>query len=194
MPNVVDSTLFNIGREKYDRFSFIHVSNMVRLKNVDGMLEAFAAFLHRTHKDAQFILVGDQDDTYHRKAAELGLLNRSVFFRGEISYREVAEEMSRCHCFVIFSDSETFSCVTAEALCTGLPVIASRAGAIPELVEETSGILVDPRDTGGLSAAMEQICVEYQRFDTHGISGKAREKFNYSAVSEEFNNYYERES
>jgi glycosyltransferase involved in cell wall biosynthesis len=192
IPNVVDSTLFTPRQEKYDRFSFIHVSNMAGLKNVGFMLEAFASFLTESGADAQFILIGDRDDTYRKKATELGLFNRSVFFRGEISYREVAEEMSRCHCFVIFSDTETFSCVTAEALCSGLPVIAARAGALPELVDENSGILVNPRDKMGLKSAMDEVFREFNRFDRNLISANAREKFNYSAVASQFNSHYEK--
>ena len=192
IPNVVDSTLFVPKQEKYERFSFIHVSNMVGLKNVDIMLEAFAGFLNRTGADAQFILAGDRDDTYRKMASDQGLFNRSVFFRGEISYREVAEEMGRCHCFVIFSDTETFSCVTAEALCTGLPVIASRSGALPELVDENSGVLVPPRDKEALIVAMEKVFREYKRFDVNSISALAREKFNYSAVAAMFNSHYEK--
>ena len=192
IPNVVDSTLFTPRQEKYDRFSFIHVSNMAGLKNVGYMLEAFASFLSESGADAQFILIGDRDDTYRKKATELGLFNRSVFFRGEISYREVAEEMGRCHCFVIFSDTETFSCVTAEAMCSGLPVIASRAGALPELVDENSGILVNNRDKKGLKSAMDEVFREFHRFDRNLISANAREKFNYSTVASQFNSHYEK--
>ena len=194
IPNVVDSTLFTPRTEKYGRFSFIHVSNMVPLKNVDVILEAFVEFIRETGEDVQLIMIGDRDDKYRKKAAELGVFNRSVFFRGEISYREVAEEMSRCHCFVMFSDTETFSCVTAEALCSGLPVIASRAGALPELVDEKSGILVPAKDQKALRSAMEQVFREFRQFDTNLISANAREKFNYSTVAALFNSYYEKGS
>jgi len=102
--------------------------------------------------------------------------------------------MSRCHCFVVFSDTETFSCVTAEALCTGLPVIASRAGALPELVDEKNGILVPAKDKKALRSAMEQVFREFRQFDANQISTNAREKFNYSTVAALFNSHYEKEA
>jgi glycosyltransferase involved in cell wall biosynthesis len=112
IPNVVDTSLFFPKDEKYSKFTFIHVSNMVKLKNVDIILKAFANASKATDQEMQLIMIGNRNDEYSKMASELELLNRSVFFIGEIPYSEVAEEMKRSHCLVLFSDSETFSCVS----------------------------------------------------------------------------------
>ncbi|MFL5809750.1 MAG: glycosyltransferase, partial [Flavisolibacter sp.] len=157
LPNVVDTTLFYHKEEKYSRFSFIHVSNMVPVKNVTLILQAFQIFKQANlDADVQLIMIGNRDDEYVDLAKNMGLLNTSVYFRGEVAYSEVAEEMRRCHCMVLFSDSETFSCVTAEALCCGLPVIASNVGALPELIKPSNGVLVPVNDTKALTVAMLQ--------------------------------------
>ena len=189
LPNVVDTALFYPKNEKYSRFSFIHVSNMVPLKNAGKILQAFAE-LHNKHPEAQLIMVGNRDDQYVKEAGALGLLNQSVFFRGEISYVDVAEEMRRCHCMVLFSDSETFSCVTAEALCSGLPVIASGVGALPELISGENGKLVTAGDVFELAKAMEEVLEHYHDYDARKISAAASARYSYTAVSQAFADLY----
>ncbi|MFL5787583.1 MAG: glycosyltransferase [Flavisolibacter sp.] len=191
LPNVVDTTLFHYSESKYSKFTFIHVSNMVPLKNVNLILDAFS-YLIQNHNDvnAQFIFIGNANDQYIKYADSLGLLNKTVFFKGEVLYNEVAEEMKKSHALIIYSDIETFSCVTAEALCCGLPVIASSVGALPELINETNGVLVAPKDKLALVHAMKAIYTNYSSYNGKNISFAASAMYSYSTISEEFKELY----
>lgn len=189
--NVVDTTLFFPKKEKYSRFTFIHVSNMVPLKNVDTILMAFRDAYHATGQEMQLIMIGNRNNEYIKLADELGLLNNSVFFKGETKYSEVAEEMKRSHCFVLFSDSETFSCVTAEALCTGLPVISSDVGALPELIHAGNGTLVSIKNKEALAIAMAEMVSKYPSYDHKRISEDASKKFSYSTIAQSFYDLYQ---
>jgi len=189
IPNVVDTTLFFHKEAKYSRFTFLHVSNMAPLKNVRGILDAFKEVFDRT-EEAQLILIGNRSDEYVRYADRIGLLNSSVFFRGEISYREVAEEMQRSHCFVLNSVMENSPCVMGEALCCGLPVITSNVGGIPELVNKTNSILIPADNSIALSKAMGEMMSSYSLFNQDQISDEASKKFSYSAIAEAFDSFY----
>jgi glycosyltransferase involved in cell wall biosynthesis len=192
VPNVVDTTLFHLKEDQFDRFSFLHVSNMVPLKNAGIILKAFQEFIRQNESsDAQLLMIGNRDDQLPRQAEAMGLLHQRVFFSGEIPYTAVAEEMRRAHCLVLFSDSETFSCVTAEALCCGLPVLASEVGALPELIGEGQGILVPRSNEASLVAAMTRVWQDYKSFDRHRISREATARYSYSAVSQEFARLYQ---
>lgn len=190
IPNVVDTSLFFPKEEKYSKFTFIHVSNMVELKNVDSILKAFKNVINTSGEAVQLIMIGNRNDDYVALAEQFGLLNTSVFFRGEINYPEVAEEMKRSHCLVLFSDSETFSCVTAESLSCGMPVISSGVGALPELVNATNGMLVPIKDEEALAIAMTKMMDKYQFYNHIKISGEASKKFSYSAISRKFDDLY----
>jgi glycosyltransferase involved in cell wall biosynthesis len=98
--------------------------------------------------------------------------------------------MHRSHCFVLPSDSETFSCVTAEALCSGLPVIASEAGALPELVNGSNGVLVPVRDQKALADAMVLVWKEYGKFDREHMARAASQQYGYSEIAARFRALY----
>jgi glycosyltransferase involved in cell wall biosynthesis len=191
IPNVVDTTLFFPKGEKYANFTFIHVSNMVKLKNAEIILKAFKSARDASEKKMQLVMIGNRNNEYLRLADELGLLNVSVFFKGEINYADVAEETKRSHCLVLFSDSETFSCVTAESLCCGNPVISSNVGALPELINATNGILVPVKNENALSIAMVEMTEKYSAFNPKQIAEDATKKFSYSAIAEKFNDLYQ---
>jgi glycosyltransferase involved in cell wall biosynthesis len=60
--------------------------------------------------------------------------------------------------------TEGYPGVVLEAYAAGLPVIATTCGAIPEIVDETSGILLDPGDVDGLEGAMKRLVEDPQLY------------------------------
>lgn len=191
IPNVVDTSLFFYKEGKYSKFTFIHVSNMVALKNVKGILDAFKILLQQTNADTQLILIGNRNHEYVKYAENLGMLNTFVFFRGEISYKEVAEEMQRSHCLVLNSVMENSPCVIGEALCCGLPVVATHVGGIPELLDESNSILIPSENIEALVIAMNTVRMNYFFFDQKQIANESAKKFGYGAVSKKFDELYD---
>lgn len=187
IPNAVDTSLFFQGKEKHSKFTFLHVSNMVPLKDVKGIIQAFYMLVNKKGAtDVQLIMVGNRGETHKKIARDYGLLGGSVFFKGEVPYEEVAEEMRKAHCFVLNSHIENSPCVIGEALCCGLPVISTNVGGVPEMVDSTNGILIPAKDPMALVTAMERMIVEYHTYDHKGMSTKASERYNYLSVSQMF--------
>ena len=67
---------------------------------------------------------------------------------------ELAETIASCDALVHAGCSETFGLVIIEALACGIPVVGANAGAVPEHVDETVGMLAPPNDTPGMAAAI----------------------------------------
>ena len=82
-----------------------------------------------------------------------------------IAHEEVAQKMKKASCFVLFSDMETQGIVLLEAFSSGIPVIATNVGGIPEIVENNRGILVDKSDENALFEAMENILLNKISFE-----------------------------
>jgi glycosyltransferase involved in cell wall biosynthesis len=189
IPNVVNTDLFFFDESENKKFRFIHVSNMVPLKNTDIILQA-AYILYKASYIFELIMIGNKDSTYTAYAGKLGLRSDVVTFKGEIPYSDVALELQRSSSFIINSKTETFCCAAAEALCCGLPVIASNAGALPELINSTNGILINPGMVDELAGAMKKMIDNYSVFDRKKIAEDAKSKFNYSVVGKKFDEVY----
>jgi glycosyltransferase involved in cell wall biosynthesis len=189
VPNVVNADLFYFEEKMNKKFRFIHVSNMVPLKNVESLLQA-AYQLYKSGCSFEFILIGNKDNTYPAYAEKLGLPVDAVKFLGEIPYKNVADELQKSNSFVINCKTETFCCAAAEALCCGLPVIAAGAGALPELVNDENGILIKTDKIEELTEAMRKMIDNYTAFNRKKIAEDAKSKFNYSIVGKKFDDVY----
>ena len=91
--------------------------------------------------------------------ARHGLTDR-VTLVGERPSRELPAEYQTADCFVLPSFHEGYGMAFAEVLSHGLPVVATRAGAVPSTVPESAGLLVPPGDVGALAAALRRIIAE----------------------------------
>jgi glycosyltransferase involved in cell wall biosynthesis len=97
------------------------------------------------------------DEVEQRKFARLCAANPdAITYRGEVS-GEVKEQLlndSTCLCFPSVYPHEGMPLVILEALAHGLPVVATRWRAIPDIVPAAAGVLVEPGDATGLSQAL----------------------------------------
>jgi glycosyltransferase involved in cell wall biosynthesis len=114
-----------------------------------------------------------------------------VTLTGEISYADVSQQMKMASAFVLFSRYENLPCVIIEALCCGLPVIATDVGGINELINMKNGILVRSENEEELVRAMDLMIDEYKNFDRDQISSDASERFNYSTIGKQFHDLYQ---
>ena len=189
IPNVTDTTIFYYKDRKTEVFRFIHVSNMVPLKNAEGILMAFRLLLQE-NRNVELVMVGDTNASIRNFAHELGLTGPQVLFRGEVPYFEVAREIQGADCLVLFSNMENSPCVIGEALCCGIPVIATNVGGIPELVNEENSILVEPKVEKALIAAMQQMITRSSEFNHKRIAEQAHGKFSYPVAGKKFDEIY----
>jgi glycosyltransferase involved in cell wall biosynthesis len=89
-------------------------------------------------------------------AQELGV-GDEVVFAGQLGPEKV-DYYAACDIFVFHSMFETFGQVLAEAMMCGKPIVTSRAGAIPEVVDDgVTGLLVEPEDAGAFASAILQL-------------------------------------
>jgi glycosyltransferase involved in cell wall biosynthesis len=191
VPNVVDTTLFHVlPRAEKKPFTFVHVSNMVPLKNTAGILRSYRKFLE-SGSDAVLVMIGNRDNSLEDLAKTMDFPDGTLEIRGEIAYQEVAKEMQAADCLILFSDIENAPCVISEAHCCGLPVIATNTGGIPELVNAANGVLIQPRDEMDLTNAMGEMIKTYARFDRSKIAADAQSLYSYAAVAKQFATLYE---
>lgn len=135
------------------------VANFSPAKGHGVLLEAFAA-LRAAHPAAMLLLLGEGERRrdLEARARVLGL-GGTVRFAGHVP--EARRLLGSCDLVVVPSLSEGFGRAAVEAMAEGAPVVATRAGGLPEVVEDgVSGLLVPPGDAAALAAAMARVLVE----------------------------------
>nr|WP_315990577.1 glycosyltransferase [Desulforamulus aquiferis] len=110
----------------------IHISNFRPLKRVSDVLDIFSII--RSKRTAKLAMIGDGPEMpmAQKKAAQLGLLDDTYFLGRQDS---VASILAASDVMLFPSCCESFGLAALEALSCGVPVIATNAGGIPEVIE-----------------------------------------------------------
>ncbi len=142
-------------------------------KNLHRLLEAFAALSDRA---VQLVLVGPHDQRYTPRlkvhARELGIGSRCRWIPW-VSDAERLILLNRCMALVIPSLWEGFGLPALEAMACATPVVAARAGALPEVVGDAA-LLADPCAVPELRAALEELLGSSQLRNTLAARGPKR--------------------
>ncbi len=149
-PGGVDADLFNPSRRcahMRDRLTngnpesslLLYVGRLSAEKDVESLRPVLQAF-----PQTRLALVGDGP---HRKALEHRFAGLPVVFTGFLRGEELAQAFASSDIFMMPSRTETLGLVVLEAMSSGLPVVAVRAGGIPDMIEHcVSGYLFDTED------------------------------------------------
>jgi glycosyltransferase involved in cell wall biosynthesis len=151
------------------------VARMYPRKRIVDLLEA-AARIRAGIPGARFRIVGrgPEWESVVRRHADLGL-GETVTLLGDVSREALATEYVGADLFCLPSVQEGFGIVFLEAMAAGLPVVACRAAAIPEVVEDgVTGTLVAPRDPAALATAMQGLLENPERRRAMSEAGRRR--------------------
>lgn len=125
-------------------------------KGVDLVLEASKAFLAQDEQ-AHLVLAGKDVESWQMRTAALPNADR-IHFLGEVDDMSREKLLAAAYCVVFPSRYESFGLVPLEAFVHGTPVIAARAGAIPEVVRDgVSGLLFDRDSVSKLAERVVEI-------------------------------------
>ena len=154
-----------------------------RIKNHLGLLDLFGRLLERfpaPQFDLRLAIVGDGPllETLRERVASTGWADR-VYLPG--ARTDVAELLRGFSIFVLPSLSEATPVVILEAMATGLPVVASRVGGVPQLVlEGQTGLLADPSDPDAFVDALSTYIRDPELRRAHGAAGRKHVQAGYS--------------
>lgn len=188
--NVVDTNVFfKKPSHSTNEYWFAHASLMDPNKNPDGILRAFAN-AKKLNPNIYLRMVGSAPASAIRLSEQLGLTG-SVRFTGMLPQPEVAGQLHESDAFILFSHYENMPCSIEEALCCGLPVIATNVGGIPEIIDASNGILISPEDEEALTDAMLNMAGGKLTFNRDTIAAKAADSFSYDVIGKEIAALYD---
>jgi len=198
IPNFVDPEVYD--RSRYDRTIateldggrkvLMHVSNFRAVKRVQDVVAVFA----RVNEEipSVLVMVGDGPDRVRaeREARDLGV-ERSVHFLGKLE--SVAPLLAGADLFLLPSATESFGLSALEALASGVPVIGSNTGGLPEVVRPgETGALCPVGDVEAMAEAAKAILRDEARWRamSEASAADARERFALDEVVARYERFY----
>jgi glycosyltransferase involved in cell wall biosynthesis len=154
------------------------IGRLTAQKDHATLLRAFAR-THGEHPDAVLVIlgIGPLEDETRALVSQLGL-DGAVVLPGRL---EIRDWLERADIFVHTSRWEGFGMVLLEAMLAGLPIVATRVSAVPEVVaDNVTGILVAPGDVAGLSAALSLLLRDPEQAAAFGRAGLERARTEFS--------------
>ncbi len=175
--NFIDTRVFQPPeRNEFPRdgqqWQVIHISNFRPVKRIQDIILAFSAIAQCL--PCHLTLVGDGPERAAAQETVTALgLSEKVSFPGKI--QEVEEPLAQSDILMCVSESESFGMSIAEAMATGIPVIASRVGGIPEvMVDGETGVLVPVGDIDRMAEALLGLMTQPGRVQELGGAGRRR--------------------
>jgi N-acetyl-alpha-D-glucosaminyl L-malate synthase BshA len=199
IPNFIDPAVYDRGRyapqldeQARGRKVLLHVSNFRPVKRVRDVVAVYARVAREI--PSVLVMVGDGPDRVdaEQEAIRLGV-SGDVFFLGKLD--AVAPLLASADLFLLPTQSESFGLSALEALATGVPVIGTRAGGLPEVVRDgETGALCAVGDVDGMAGAAIALLGSPTRWDAASAiaAADARTRFAMDDVVERYERFYAR--
>lgn len=175
-----------------DEKLLIHVSNFRSVKNPEDVIRIFVEV--RKQLKCKLLLLGSGEgiDSIRSMVRDLNL-SREVFFLGV--NRDIAPYVASSDLLLLPSSQESFGLVALEAMMYGVPVIATRVGGLPEVIDDgKSGFLSSPGDVAEMAKNAVKLLSDpllYRKFSAHAIK-RAEEKFCVAKILPQYVDFYKK--
>src|SRR5687768_4398385 len=197
--NFIDPAIYDrakypqLLREQLDgsRRVIMHVSNFRSVKRVRDIVRIYAEV--RRSIPSVLVMVGDGPDRVDAEAEARTLgIDRDVHFLGKLDV--VAPLLAGADLFLLPSQNESFGLSALEALASGVPVVATRAGGLVEVVREgETGFLCEVGDVDGMARAAVSVLTDSAAWSRMSIAGQhdARSRFSRAEIVTHYERLYE---
>ncbi len=175
---------------KDDEFIITHISNMREVKQIPDVIKIF--YNIQKELPAKLMLVGEgpEKEGAEMLVEDLGISDKVVFFGN-------SNEIDRILCFsdlfLLPSQTESFGLAALEAMASGVPVISTNTGGLPEVnIDGYSGYLSDVNAVADMSANAIKILKDADTLKTFKVNAKAQsKKFDIHAIVPQYEAIYE---
>lgn len=147
-----------VGESPWHRPYIFAFGRLEKIKGYDMLIEAYSILKQKDEYDLLIAGDGSQKEALTLQIKELGLKGKAHLI-GRKNPDEIVQFASNSELNVIPSLRESFGIVALEAIASGRPVVATRAGGIPEIMSERYGVLVAPTEAGladGIKLVLEK--------------------------------------
>lgn len=160
VPNAVDPDRFNPEYD-HDPTRFTFVSSLIRRKGVRQLIDALERLAAEESRDLEVSIAGS--GPLKTSVEELAARHEHVTYHGFVSEQEKCRLLSISDVFVLPSHAEGLPIAMLEGMAGGNAVISTTVGSIPEVIDDDSGVLVEPGDSFALAEAIDSLARDDSR-------------------------------
>lgn len=183
--------------ESYSRGSldgkvrYVSTGSLIYRKGFDLLISAFDRLKLPSDKwELTIIGEGKERANLECQINQVGLSN-NIHLVGRMGKNEIAKILSSSDVFIFPSRSENFSVAVLEALCVGLPVVASICGGIRECINVSNGLLFPVDDIDSLVGVIKKIYECHNRYDREKIATDSRARFSPNVIAAQLTNVFQ---
>ena len=154
---------------------FLYVGRLLDYKGIEDLIQAMS-LIQQSGRQIHLNIIGkgsDQYEAYLRKLVQSKRLGVSIKFHGWMPSAEVRRWMGRAGCLVVPSRREAYGMVALEGMSIGIPIIASRAGGLEELVSNVA-LTFEAGNVNQLAGAIRTALNNPHRLQTLAARGRER--------------------
>jgi glycosyltransferase involved in cell wall biosynthesis len=166
------------------------MSNLRSGKRIDDLLRVIASSRHGDRLRL-LILAGGDFTPYRSRVAALGIESRVIV---KAAVTDVENYLNAADLGLYTSDHESFGLSILESMFHGHPVLATRAGGVPEvMVDGQTGFMLEAGDVGAFVERLDAIVENPERYRDLGERGRQRARALFSAdrIVGEYLDYYQ---
>lgn len=168
-----------------DKILFVSTGSLIYRKGFDLLIEAFAKLNFPMDKWRLSIIGEGEERGRLQKQIDEANLQNNIYLLGRKNKDEIISILSENHVFILPSRNENFSVAVLEALCEGLPVIASICGGIRECIDNSNGLLFPVDDVDALADAIKYMFVHYGQYDRYRIAENSRKLYSPNVIAQQ---------
>ncbi len=181
--NLEEFPFISPDKKDHSMLKICFLGRISPIKGIEYFIEAAQKYLAE-HQNAEFYICGTAGakhegyEKFLKKMVVKAGLENKVIFKGKVNS---ALMLSECHVLVFPSVvHESFGRVLIEAQASGVVCIATALGAPAEIIDETTGILVTPKDSEAIKNALEKISFDDAFYKNLILSARKKVEEHYS--------------
>lgn len=181
LPNPVDAASFHPNQQGHEGLRLVTVGHLIPRKRHHLAIEAVSLIRAQGRQVTLEIVGGGRDEAKLRAFASSLGIEAAVNFRGRVPREEVAACLSRADIYLHTSEMESFGVSIVEALFSGLPVVAIRAGGITDELPSRWGVTVQSPEPAALADAI--VHLDLSLYIPDEIAAASKELFSSQKVA-----------
>ena len=185
IPNGIQTRSFR-PMDVVKKYDLLFIGRFQKAKGLDALVRALHLIRKTKGQAYKLGIAGeftDEQRTFILNSTT-EVVREGIVFLGTVQREDMPKIINCANLVIVPSRYESFGLPALEAMACGIPVLATRVGGLPEIIDETVGVLVEPNDHRALAEAIHASVTDHALAERVVVSGPAKaEKYDWRVIA-----------